>query len=143
MPIAIAESALDPNAQSHCKAQGLLQIMPNTFDEIKRKNKWTDYDVFIPEHNVVSGIYYDRQLYNNWRSKRPENDRIALMMASYNAGLGNPLKAQRLCIAKKDTKQNCNLWSDIRIYAPKVNTWIYSESLNYVNKIFRFMDEEY
>ena len=34
---AVAESRLKPDAQSHVGAQGIMQIMPRTFDEIVRK----------------------------------------------------------------------------------------------------------
>ena len=62
------------------------------------------------------------------------------MFASYNAGLGNPLKAQKLCLASETDV--CNLWINIRGYASEVRTWRYEETLGYVTRIFKFMGKK-
>ena len=58
----IAESMLDPDAESWCGAKGIMQIMPGTFKDIKREiNSWIK-SVDDPEQNIAAGIYYDRKL---------------------------------------------------------------------------------
>jgi hypothetical protein len=46
---------------------------------------------------------------------------MALTFASYNAGLGNPLKAQKLC--KNETNMECNLYSQVVKYSERVSSW--------------------
>lgn len=130
----IAESALNNNAQSWCKAKGLMQLMPKTFAEVIKREK-LENDVWNPRWNIAAGIAYDRQLYNMWKAERPKNDRIAFTMASYNAGAGNILKAQKLC--------NCNDWRGITLVAHKVTSWKCEETLGYVSRIFNFMNEDF
>lgn len=134
----IAESALNPNARSPVGAMGLLQLMPKTYAEIKASIP-IGTNPFDTKWNVSAGVYYDRKLYMQWKSPRPEKDRLAFMFASYNAGLSNPLKAQKLCLAAGG--KECNLWHNVRKYAPNVNTWKHHETLGYVDKIMKLMGQ--
>ncbi len=134
----MAESGLNPEAISPVKAKGLMQIMDFTRRELDRKMK-TKGNPFDPRWNIAAGIFYDRQLYNQWKSPRPEIDRLCLMFASYNAGLGNPLKAQKICLRKKT---ECNTWGSIKSFSDSVNTWKHEETLGYVTKITKFMGHE-
>jgi len=133
----IAESNLNPIAESPVGAKGLMQIMPGTWKDICKKQKLT-VNITDPEHNIANGIYYDRYLWRNWRSKRTVNDRLSLMFASYNAGLGTILIAQRLCgeANKSDRLLNCNTWTNIKQFTH--NKWIHEETVNYVDRIFKF-----
>jgi len=85
------ESRFDPLAVSYAGAKGLAQIMPDTFAQ------WSNSkDIFDPEANLAVGAKYLGWLYGQWTADRPEADRIALALASYNAGLGHLLSSQRL-----------------------------------------------
>ena len=128
----ITESNLKPNATSPVGARGLMQIMPGTWGDIQRKVKLVG-DITSPEYNIMYGLYYDRYLWNNWKSKRPVKDRLSLMFASYNAGIGNILRAQKLCI-DDDSSRGCNQWNVIKGY--KHNRWRWEETHNYVDRIF-------
>ena len=134
---AMAESGLDHEAVSPVGAKGIMQVMDPTYAEIKRKNNDILGNVFSARWNIQAGIYYDSYLYGQWSSPRPEFDRMAFMFASYNAGLGNILKAQKIC-GKYDIG-DCNLWNDVKIYGVEVNTWKQKETIHYVTKIFKFM----
>lgn len=134
----VCESALNKDAISPVGAKGVLQIMPATWKDILRENKNINDIINDARFNISAGIYYDRKLYNMWKSNRPEIDRMCFMLASYNAGIGNPLRAQCLCIGA--SKKSCNLWNSVRSYAPEVKTWKYKETLNYVTKITNLMD---
>jgi len=129
----IAESALNEDAESWCKAKGLMQLMPATFAEVVKKDKSIPNFLSNPNSNIAAGIYYDRQLWNSWKVERPFNDRMAFTFASYNAGIGNILKAQKIC--------NSNRWKDIVQVASKVTSWKCSETIGYVKRIFGFMNE--
>ncbi len=107
---AIAESRLDPNAKSRVGARGLMQIMPQTFKEIRRANPQFD-DIRSPKWNIAAGIYYDRYLYDRW-SKFPDFHRLYLTFASYNAGYRGIRRA--LGKAKKPVKN----WHQVAPHAP-------------------------
>ena len=49
---------LQPDADSHAGAQGLMQIMPATWGDIARHLSVTD--PMYPRHSIAAGIYYDR-----------------------------------------------------------------------------------
>lgn len=70
--------------------------MPGTFKEVATKLKLTNPSVNTPETNIMCGIYYDSTLWKQWSSERPLQDRLSFMWGSYNAGIGNILKAQKL-----------------------------------------------
>ena len=58
----IAESALQDKALSPVGAKGVMQIMPSTFAEIRRKNPQF-INIDEPRWNIAAGIYYNRYLY--------------------------------------------------------------------------------
>jgi len=132
----ITESALNEKAESWVHAKGLMQVMPGTYGDIQKKLSGLG-DIWDPRWNVAAGIYYDHYLYKSWKAERPFVDRMAFTFASYNGGMGNVLKAQKLCNSEKDW--NCNLWHSITLYAPYVSSWRHEESLHYVKKINKLM----
>lgn len=134
----MAESALKADAESWVGAKGIMQVMPATFAEIKQHNKYIIGDLADPRWNIEAGIYYDHRLFNSWKSKRPFKDRLAFMFASYNAGMGNVLKGQKVC-KELTPEANCNLWQNIEPVAHKVSSWRSEETLGYVKRIFGFM----
>jgi len=132
---AIAESNLTANAKSWVNAKGIMQLMPKTFHEIKKKNP-SFVDINEPRWNIAAGIYYDRQLFKKWRAKRPFKDKLSFTFASYNAGFRNIMKAQKTA---KKRGLNENLWHNIKSVAPKVIGWRHQETLGYVDKITTMM----
>jgi soluble lytic murein transglycosylase-like protein len=132
---AIAESNLKANAKSWVNAKGIMQLMPKTFHEIKKKNP-SFVDINEPRWNIAAGIYYDRRLYKKWRAERPFKDKISFTFASYNAGFRNIVKAQKKA---KNQGLNENLWHNIKSVAPKVSGWRHEETVGYVDKITTMM----
>jgi len=133
---AIAESNLNNNAKSWVNAKGIMQIMPRTFNEIKKKNP-SFVDINQPRWNIAAGIYYDKSIYRKWKAPRPFVDKMNFTFAAYNAGFSTIVKAQKKC---KQTGMNENLWGNVRSVAPKVRAWRYKETLGYVDKIYNMMD---
>ncbi|MCP3921163.1 MAG: transglycosylase SLT domain-containing protein [Desulfobacterales bacterium] len=131
---AIAESRLKKRAKSHVGAKGVMQIMPATFEEIKSQNRFLrGKRSYSPRWNIAAGIFYNRKLWKSWKAKRPFQDRLDFMFGSYNAGLGNIIKAQK--IAALFIFIDENLWSSIVRTLPKVTGKHSKETIGYVKRI--------
>lgn len=91
----IAESGLNPNAVSSVGAMGLGQFMPKTWEQMERELGFygSPFDV---EYNIQASAYYMSTLIKQFKRPRPYEDVWKLSLASYNAGLGNILKAQSI-----------------------------------------------
>jgi len=135
---AIAESDLRATVESWCKAKGLMQLLPSTFNELVKKHPELQDNIHDPRWNIAAGIRYDRNLWNSWKAERPFEDRLSFMFGSYNAGLGTLLRAQDVCKLKG---LNENYWQSIVTVAPEVPRWRHEETLQYVIKIKKFVDE--
>ncbi|HAR80750.1 MAG TPA: hypothetical protein DCR21_07965 [Succinivibrionaceae bacterium] len=71
------ESGAVVTAVSQCGAQGLMQLMPQTQDELGVKNP------FDPNENISAGTKYLARLLTLY-----DGD-LSLALAAYNAGMGN------------------------------------------------------
>lgn len=129
---AVAESRLKAKARSRVGAVGVMQIMPKTFKDIRRKNPLIKGSREQPRWNIAAGIYYDRILWNSWKVDRAFQDRINFMFGSFNAGTGNILKAQRKA---KRKRLNYNSWQAIERALPEVTGRHSKETIGYVKKI--------
>ncbi|MDR0965067.1 MAG: lytic transglycosylase domain-containing protein [Myxococcales bacterium] len=75
------ESAFDPNALSKAGAQGLMQLMPATAEDMGVE------DAFDPRQNVFGGVRYLRRLTDLF------GDDLDRVLAAYNAGPAAVLRA--------------------------------------------------
>ena len=133
----IAESGLRGNATSWVNAKGIMQLMPRTFAELKKKNPELR-NVLDPRWNIAAGISYDSSMYKKWREDRPFLDRMRFMLGSYNAGFRTILRAQKL---SRKYGFNGRDWESIKSVAPKVSKWREKETLGYVSKIEKLMGD--
>jgi len=124
----IAESNLKIMAKSHVGAQGIMQLMPETYNEIRGQNP-SFATVTEPKWNIAAGIFYDRQLYRKWRKPLPSEERLFLAFSSYNAGYGRVLKAV------KRTQDKNYTWVMVKQHLPK-------ETKGYVARIAELMNVE-
>ncbi|PTW63149.1 transglycosylase-like protein with SLT domain [Breoghania corrubedonensis] len=90
-----AESAGNTRAISHAGAQGLMQVMPATWDDLRVRHRLGS-DPFDPRDNILAGAAYLREMYDRYGTIPP-------MLAAYNAGpdrydeylaTGRPLPAE-------------------------------------------------
>ncbi|MGV0818471.1 lytic transglycosylase domain-containing protein [Martelella sp. AMO21009] len=74
-----AESAGDRQAVSSAGAMGLMQIMPDTWAELRVRHRLGS-DPYDPRDNILAGTAYLRELYDRYGSPG--------FLAAYNAGPG-------------------------------------------------------
>lgn len=122
------ESRLDPSARSPVGAEGLAQFMPATWADIAPRLGYGDAPRTAVGPAIDAGAYYMAQLRAAWKSDRPDLDRHYLAMASYNAGLGNIIKAQKRC-------GGAALYDDIIKCLPDVTGKNSRETMTYVTRI--------
>lgn len=125
------ESLLNPNARSHVGAEGLAQFMPGTWAQVTRELGWSGISPRDAKYAIEAGAYYMAKLRRSWKSPRPAMDRHQLAQASYNAGLGHLVKAQRLC-------GGAVLYADIVRCLPQVTGHHSRETITYVERIARW-----
>jgi membrane-bound lytic murein transglycosylase F len=128
---AMAESEMNPNARSWVGARGLMQLMPSTYKDIQTRSPAFG-SIDDPEWNIAAGILHDRGLWRKWERDSIETDRREFMFASYNAGEGTIMNAQRACVARS---LDHRAWTSVETVAPNVPRWRYRETLGYVRKI--------
>ena len=108
-----------------------MQLMPSTYREITSVN--ADLGMIDnPELNIEAGIAYDRRLWLRWEHDSIAGDRRQFMFASYNAGRGTLLAAQRRA---RQLRLDPRQWRNIEKIAPSVPRWRHEETLDYVRKI--------
>lgn len=123
------ESRFDPNAISPVGAAGLAQFMPATWKQISRELNMEGLSPHATEASILAGAYYMAKLRNGWKSERPETDRHKLAAASYNAGMGNMINAQKKCNMRP-------LYDEIITCLPQVTGRHSKETITYVERIW-------
>ncbi len=88
------ESRFNPMAKSPAGALGLLQIMPETAEQLGCKNS------FEPKENLVSGITYLASQYMHLGEIPDATERLKFSLAAYNGGRGYINKA--LSLARRE-----------------------------------------
>lgn len=79
---------------------------------------------------IEAGAWYQADRMRAWISPRPQIERWRLGLASYNAGMGHILSAQRRCGMARD-------WADIETCLPDVTGHHSIETRGYVRSIER------
>lgn len=127
------ESRFNPKAVSPVGAGGVCQFMPGTWDEVPDAMK-EGREVWDARTNIEAAAWYDNRMYNFWKSPRPMQDRINLMLASYNAGAGNLHKSQIKC-------NDPSLYHEIIVCLPDITGHHAKEPIDYVEKINGFKEQ--
>ncbi len=124
------ESRLEAGAVSRAGARGLAQFMPGTWRDVR-----ADLRIASSPHSVDAidaGAYYMAKLRRIWKAERTALERNELAQASYNAGAGHILKAQRLC-------GNARLWMTVKACLARVTgPGNAHETRTYVDRIARW-----
>ncbi len=91
MAVMKQESEFDENAVSSRGAYGLMQVMPATGLEVASRLGLKNLD--HPHRNIRGGTFYLAKLYRLFEGA-PDEDRLRLAIAAYNAGAGRIHDAQ-------------------------------------------------
>ncbi len=122
------ESRLDPSAVSPVGARGLAQFMPGTWDDVTKHLGAAGTSPHA-DFAIDAGAYYMARLRYTWRARRAADEQQPLAQASYNAGTGNILKAQKLC---GDARSWPGIAACLRLVTGEKNA---HETLTYVERI--------
>ncbi len=117
---AVAESLLNEKAESPVGAQGLMQLMPSTYQEIRvGRPEWGD--IHSPLWNIAAGLYYNRMLYRKWHGAFHGEERFLIMLASYNAGFYRVREAlERVGNARKWEEIKDEVPAETRAYVARI-----------------------
>jgi membrane-bound lytic murein transglycosylase F len=147
--IANAESRFDHDVVSGAGAVGLMQIMP----VVARQFKVDPMHIGDPHTNVELGVELLDYIGGTFRfpARISEKDRLSIILASYNCGIGHVLDARRLA-AKYG--ENHNSWQVVAKYLELKGDPAYYEddvvrcgafydnrqTLGFVKKVMRYYD---
>lgn len=125
----IAESNLNPTAVSPVGAKGIAQFMPPTWRQIRKEMQFPKVaSATDPKYAIPAGAYYMAKLLRKWSAPRPDMDRYCLALASYNAGFGSLLNAQKKAHGANDYK---TIAKHLHLVTGKHST----ETINYIKRI--------
>ena len=129
--VAGIESGWKADAVSPVGARGAFQIMPATWLDYVRRRGW-DGSPFDPWISAQVAALHMERLAAFWSAPRSAWCRLELQAASYNAGQGRILEAQRL-----SGGEPC--WEGIAPHLHKVTGRHAKETLSYVPKFEKFL----
>ena len=135
------ESHFDPEATSHAKAYGLMQLAHLTAESLGVD------DIFDPEQNINAGVRHLKNLYDHF-NKADGWDRFFIALAAYNVGQGHMLDARNIA---REMGIDPNKWSSLVITLPLLEYHKYhknakygycrgKEPINYVKQIMIYYD---
>lgn len=130
-----AESRLDPKSTSPAGAMGIAQFMPATWAQLAKERVIPpNASAYSPAPAIHACAFYMARLAKKWTAEREETDRYLLALASYNAGFGNILAAQKKAGGAAD-------YYSIIMQLHHITGRHAQETLNYVPRIFRIWGE--
>lgn len=108
--IAYQESRFNPHVVSPRGARGLMQVMPRVASQFGLSGDLAD-----PEHNVLLALKLLGKIEKTLRfsADTPQSDRMQLMLACYNAGVGHVLDARNLA---RKYGADPDSWADVSAY---------------------------
>ncbi len=134
LAIASAESNFRTDVSSHRGATGLMQIMPHTAGDLG----YTGADLTDPEVSIEIALKLLDRIKGTLRfsPSTPERERLSIILASYNAGLGYVLRTRK---AAHSDGQAYNNWDTLKGYITRNGT--HRETVEYVDKVLKRYDK--
>ena len=133
---ATQESRFNPNATSQVGAKGIAQFMSATAKQVAQELKHLDlfkngFDRTNTKQSIFAQVHYMNTLFNTWSWSRTDASRMQLALASYNAGAGNIIKAQKASGGKKH-------WLEIKSHLKRITGTNSKETVKYVSNITNY-----
>ena len=122
------ESRLDPDAESGAGAVGLCQITEPTAETARRITPIRSRNLRDAKANAAYAAATLQRNWNIWISPRTPECRWELTAASYNAGAGHIINAQKLAAGAL-------CWERIRRYLPEVTGKHAWETIDYISRV--------
>lgn len=123
--IAHQESRFNPDARSHKGAEGLMQVMGSVAREFGvPKDRIKD-----PKTNIATAAKLLKKIEGTLRfGNTSTEDRLRIVLACYNAGMGHIIDARRLAVKNG---VNHNSWGQLRDYVALKGTpeWVDDEAV--------------
>ena len=123
------ESRLDHNARSQVGAIGVMQVMPETGQELKVG------DIAQLEPNIHAGVKYIRSIVDRYYAKEPMDDvnKMLFAFAAYNAG---PARIRQLRREASERSLDPNVWFNNveRVASERIGR----ETVTYVSNIYKY-----
>lgn len=109
--IACQESRFDPRARSHKGALGLMQVMESVAKDFGVPAE----ELVDPKTNIAMAVKQIQRIENTLRfgAKTSDEDRMKIVLACYNAGMGHIIDARRLAVKHG---ANHNSWKQLSEY---------------------------
>lgn len=114
--IGYQESHWNPKAESFTGVRGFMMLTTNTAKELGVSNRED------PQQSINGGAKYIKYLQQRLSDKIQGEDRLYMVLAAYNSGLGH-LEDARALTEKKGG--NPNLWADVSQYYPLLAKYQY------------------
>ncbi|WP_295799610.1 transporter substrate-binding domain-containing protein [uncultured Microbulbifer sp.] len=118
------ESNFNPKAESQVGAQGLLQVMPRTAQEMGFHGH-----MFDPDDSVHAGTKYLSWVRDRFEDELPADERLWFALAAYNAGIGHLRDARAL--AKKLGLDPNKWFGNVEVAMLKLSEPRYFEKVRY------------
>lgn len=126
--IAYQESRFDPNARSHRGAQGLMQVMSS----VAKDFGVPEHQLTDPKTNIRTAVKLFKHIERSLRfgKNTSDEDRIRIVLACYNAGMGHIYDARRLAVKHG---ANHNSWNQLSHYVALKGTpqWVRDEAVKH------------
>jgi membrane-bound lytic murein transglycosylase F len=129
------ESLLQPDAVSPVGARGLAQFMPGTWAEVAQQLGYQGISPHAAGPAITAGAFYQGRMISIWKAPRPAADRYSLAAASYNAGAGNIIKAQKAAVGAVG-------YDEIIAALPQVTGHHAKETTTYVQRIWGYFKQQ-
>lgn len=124
--IAHQESRFNPSARSHRGAQGLMQVM----NSVARQFGVPADRITDPKTNIATAVKLIKRIESTLRFGKTtsEEDRIRIVLACYNAGIGHIIDARRLAVKHG---ANHNSWAQLSRFVSLKGTpeWVQDEAV--------------
>ena len=123
-----AESNFNPDAVSHARAKGLMQLTDETY-EFCKKEVSLNGNIFSPEDNICAGVWYLSYLTDKF------NGELNNALAAYNAGASN--------VAKWLKSEKYSPDGKVLLTTPYRETSRYIKKISYYEKIYSLLYPKY